>query len=355
MPYSTLHDLVPAGLRSEARLLPAPAPEWADALHRCEHDIYHVPELVVLESALTGDEPAAFWYAEGDRVFLLPLSIRSVPDSPYRDAISPYGYPGPISNADPADTGFWQRAGAALVDTMRANGVVTVFVRLNPLIPVALAALRDTGTVVFHGETVSVDLTLSPEEMWRETRSDHRNHINRARRAEVRVVWDDWDRLDEWVAVYHANMRRLGADDSYFVPAPHFRELRAALGDRMHLAVAVHDGEVVGGNTFFEYRGYVQAYLASTRRENSHHADKLLYDEVRKWTAARGNRIFHVGGGVGGAKDNLFAYKIGFASGRHDFHTWRVVADPAAYGELLHRKELTPDPTHLTGRFPAYR
>ena len=57
---------------------------------------------------------------------------------------------------------------------------------------------------------------------------------------------------------------------------------------------------------------------------------------------------------LGGAAGNLFKDKIGFASGRHPVHTWRVITDPDAYADLLRGNGLTPDPTHLTGRFPAY-
>jgi hypothetical protein len=345
----------PADVGAEARLLSPAAPEWADTLRRVDHDIYHVPEYVVLDATLSGDTPAAFWYREGQRVLLLPLTVRRVPDSDHSDAISPYGYPGPVSDAGRSDPGFWQRACRAMVDTLSGHGIVTVFVRLHPLLPAPLDVLGDAGVVVRHGETVSVDLSLSVEEMWHQTRSDHRNHVNRARRAGVTVVWDEWDRLDEWVAVYHGNMRRLGASEYYFVPADHMVALHDALGDRMHLATALMDGEVIGGNTFFEYRGFVQGYLASTRRDDNHHADKLLYDEVRRWTKSRGNTIFHVGGGVGGAKDSLFSYKAGFSAGRHPFHTWRVVTDPVGYEALLRRKGLTPDAAHMSGHFPPYR
>src|SRR5262249_38839491 len=205
---------------------------------------------------------------EGPRVLLLPLLLRDVPDSNRRDAISPYGYPGPVSDADPSDTGFWRRACRALVETLLGQGVVTAFVRLHTILPAPLDVLGEIGVVVRHGETVSVDLSLTVEEMWHQTRSEHRNHINRARRAGVAVVWDQWDRLDEWVAVYHANMRRLGASAYYFVPAAHLAATRAGLGDRMHLSIALLDGEVIGGNTFFEYRGFVQSHLASTRHES---------------------------------------------------------------------------------------
>jgi hypothetical protein len=70
-----------------------------------------------------------------------------------------------------------------MVDILRARGIVTVFVRLHPLLDTPLDILARFGTVIRHGETVSMDLTVSVEEMWRQTRSDHRNHINRARRG----------------------------------------------------------------------------------------------------------------------------------------------------------------------------
>ena len=167
--------------------------------------------------------------------------------------------------------------------------------------------------------------------MWRQTRSDHRNHINRARRDGTRIVFDDWDRLGEWVAVYHDNMRRVGASSYYFFTREHLAALHDAVGDRMHLAVALEGDEVVGGNTFFEHDGIATGYVSSTRRARNRYADELLYDEVRRWCKDRGDTVFHLGGGKGGSNDSLFSYKAGFSPGRHPFHTWRVVADPDAY------------------------
>ncbi len=342
-------------MSGEATLLGPDAAEWADALRRTAHDMYHVPEYVVLDARLSGGKPTAFWYREHDRMLLLPLIVRDVPASDARDAVSPYGYPAPVSDAAAADTGFWERACRAMVETLRAHAILTAFVRLHPLLPVPLEALDRFGAVVRHGETVSVDLTLSIEDMWRQTRSDHRNHINRARRRGVRVVMDDWSRLAEWVAVYHDNMRRVGASPYYFFTGEHLKALHETVGDRMHLAVALADEEVVGGNTFFEHRGIVQGYISSTRRTPTHYADELLYDEVRRWSKSRGNTVFHVGGGVGGRNDSLFSYKAGFSANRHSFHTWRVVADRDRYRALLRDRNVTAEAGDLSGRFPPYR
>ncbi|MBL7261382.1 GNAT family N-acetyltransferase [Paractinoplanes lichenicola] len=333
---------------ADAALLSPQDPAWTEALDRVRHDIYHIPEYVRLDAGLTGATPVAYRYDEAGRVFLLPLLLRPVPDSDLQDAISPYGYPGPVGSADAA---FWSRATATMTGLLCAEGVVTAFARLHPLLPGCPEALAGAGTVVNHGETVSIDLTLSLDELWSQTHRSHRNQINKAKRAGVEIVFDDWDLFDDWIDTYHATMRRVGATEFYFFGAGHFHRLRAALAEHVHLAVATLDGQVLGGNLFFEYAGLMHTHLQSTADAPVHYADKLLYHEVRTWGRARGNWIYHLGGGVGGTADSLFRYKSQFASGRQQFHTWRVITDQSNFEKLAG----PPTPELMTGRFPPYR
>ena len=343
-------------MNSQTALLGPGTAQWDKALVKARHDLYHVPEYVALDARLAGGEPAAFCYQEGERHLLLPLIVRPVPGTGLHDAVSPYGYPAPVCDETATEDGeFWRRACGAFAGTLRERGIVTAFVRLHPLLPARLDALAETGTLVRHGETASMDLTVSVEEMWRQTRGDHRNHINRARRAGTTVVFDDWSRLAEWVEVYHDNMRRVGASPYYFFTYEHLAALHEAVGDRMHLAVAIEDGEVVGGNTFFEHHGILTGYVSSTRRARNRYADELLYDEVRRWGKNRGATVFHLGGGRGGRNDSLFSYKAGFSPVRHPFHTWRVVADEEAYRRLLAERVPGADPDDRSGTFPSYR
>jgi hypothetical protein len=335
-------------MAEDALLTPGDA-GWTEALIRVRHDVYHLPQYVEIDAQLTGGTPAAFRYDEAGQVLLLPLVLRTVPGTGHRDAMSPYGYPGPVSNS--ADAGFWSRACRALVSTLRMQGIITAFVRLHPLLPVPIAVLAEAGQLVRHGETVSVDLTLSIDDMWKQTRRDHRNQINRARRAGTEVVFDDWGPFDEWVGMYHANMRRVQATDFYFFDREHFERLHIALKDDVHLAVALDGDELVAGNLFFEHGGIMNTHLQATRDGKNQWAGKLLYDEVRRWGHERGHTIYHLGGGLGGAADSLFDFKAGFADGRHPFHTWRIVADRAAFEQLAGK----PTPELLAGRFPPYR
>ena len=107
----------------------------------------------------------------------------------------------------------------------------------------------------------------------------------------------------------------------------------------------------LGGNLFFSYAGLMHTHLQATRDGDTFYADKLLYDEVRRWGQDHGNTVYHLGGGLGGQADSLFRYKAAFAAGRQPFHTWRVVTDPGAFEKLAG----TPTPELLAGRFPPYR
>ncbi|SDT50077.1 GNAT family N-acetyltransferase [Actinoplanes derwentensis] len=334
-----------------ATLLEPAAREWKETLQHVGHDMYHVPDYVVLDARLYGGTPAAFHYEREGRRLLVPLILRDIPDSDFKDAISPYGYPGPVCST--SSLPFWEEACSAFVDSLRDLRIVSAFIRLHPLL--ATPALSSHGKLVHHGETVSMDLTVSEDEMWKQTRADHRNHINRAKRAGTEIVFDDWSRLGEWVEVYHDNMRRVGATSYYFFTREHLEALHDAVGDRMHLVVACEDGEVVGGNTFFSYDGIATGYVSSTRRAPKRYADELLYDSVRRWCKQRGDRVFHLGGGKGGANDSLFSYKAGFSPSRNPFHTWRVITDPAVYDRLVRERRPEADPADLTTTFPAYR
>ncbi|MEV4348652.1 GNAT family N-acetyltransferase [Actinoplanes sp. NPDC049596] len=335
---------------AEAAILKPDDRAWADTLARVRHDVYHLPEYARLDAGLPETRPIAFRYAEADRVLLLPLLLRPVPDTDLLDAVSPYGYPGPVSDAVTED--FFERAWRAFTELACTRGIVTAFVRMHPLLPVPAAPLAAAGTLVRHGETVSIDLRLSADEMWRQTHRSHRNQINKARRAGVTVVFDDWSRYDEWIATYHATMRRVGATGFYFFSNDYFSLMRSVLDGHVHLAVALSpDGEVLGGNLFFAYNGILHTHLQSTRDGEIHHADKLLYDEVRTWGRTTGATVYHLGGGLGGAADSLFRYKAAFSSGRQTFHTWRVITEPQAYEKLAG----PPTPEALEGRFPPYR
>ena len=337
-----------------AELVGPSSPRWSRALETLRHDVYHLPAWTEVEAARQGHRPAAFLFERDGRFFLLPLLLQRIPGSDRLDCASPYGYPGPLADPEAGD-GFVAGACRALVDTLSSAGVVAAFVRLHPLLS-PRAALLEPGAAVRHGETVAVDLRRTEEELWSETRSGHRNEINRARRHGLTVRFDEaWRHLDDFVRLYHRTMERVGAERSYFFSEEYFRSMRRRLPGRVHLAVVLEEERPAGAGVFLTAGGIVQYHLSGTADEYARrHPTKLLLDGARRWARENGYDWLHLGGGLGGRNDRLFDFKSGFSRHRFPFHTWRLVVDEQAYAALAGRR-LGDDDEPADGFFPAYR
>jgi hypothetical protein len=78
-----------------------------------------------------------------------------------------------------------------------------------------------------------------------------------------------------------------------------------------------------------------------------------MLDCAINWAKAAGNRVLHLGGGVGSRDDSLFRFKTGFSDLRSPFQTWRVICDHKRYVELTEDAGVFNAP--IDGFFPAYR
>lgn len=339
-------------------------PRWSTALSLVPHDVYHLAEYVAQEARREGGRGIALWTHENLAHGFLPLVESPIPDSGnHIDALSPYGYPGPLF-AMPENWDSHRRREFVVATLqqwlaiLRTRGVVCCFLRLHPLLPVDLEALSSVGRVMHHGQTVSVDLRQGPAELWHGIRANHRNGINKAQRNGHEVVFDDaWDHLDTFIAAYVQTMSRVGAHRSYYLTRSYFADFRRALGPAAHLLLSRINGRIAAGALFTETNGIVQYHLGATFDEFLHlHPHKQLYHQAMLWARARGNRILHLGGGLGGNEDSLFHFKAGFSPSRHDFHTWRMVIDSSVYDRLVtvwesrSGRSCRPD-----GYFPPYR
>jgi ribosomal protein S18 acetylase RimI-like enzyme len=337
----------------ESTLLDVDAPEWAAALHAGRHDFYHLPAYAALCASQLGGEARALYVTDHARTLLLPLVIRDVPGGG-RDALSPYGYPGPIGNASD-DSAFLRTALVAGLSMLRDAGIVSVFVRLHPLLnphpPMGL------GTLVRHGETVSIDLTLRAEQLWAQTRLNHRRDITRAlQMGFVARMDDNWGHLEAFKDLYRLTMARRAAAPFYFFDDLYFDGLRDALGESLRLCIVEKDGDIAAAGLFVETNGIVQYHLSGTADAfRMFQPTKLMMHFVGGWAKNRGNRVLHLGGGVGGADDSLLRFKVGFSPLRHIFATLRMVTDEREYRRLVAAHDPYLDQGERTGFFPSYR
>lgn len=336
-------------------------PRWAEFLEETPHDVYHRPEYGRLLAEPGGGSALAFLgEAHGTRC-LIPIVERPLPEAldggeGWRDAVSPYGYASPLLRGDPERLGELLRAFAGCC---AERGIVTAFLRGHPLLPPELQGEHgwrsgsSFGETTPRGDTVSIDLSRTVEEIWSGHRPATRTGINRLRRLGFTAVTDDWDHFDRFVELYHATMNRVGAASAYYFPKEHFDALRRELGEHVHLnTVFAPDGRVASTSLLFLDGGIVQSHLNGWDPELMELSpSKLSIDSSWRWAKEAGANWFHVGGGVGGKNDALLSYKLGFSRLTRPFRTMNVVADTAAYAELVRRSGAAPEGDF----FPAYR
>jgi len=341
--------------------------EWDDVVVSAwRYDFYHLSSYHRLAHRRGEGDPVLALYQEGDYWIALPLLLRPVSEVPglegfpYRDATSVYGYAGPLSSSPNIPSEVQRRFALALEDYLMGEGVVALFSRLHPLIP-QQPLIGDMGRVFRAGTTVSIDLTLPPEEQWVRFRATHRNLIRRLRRAGFQCVKDaDLEHLAEFAEMYRENMHRIGAADCYHFEHDYFRSFLDMKGAGAALFVCHLDGQPACGGLFTLCGGIMQYHLSATREEFLRLSPvRLLLDEVRLWGQRQGAWAFHLGGGVGGREDSLFTFKAGFSDRRHEFLLWQWVLDRQAYQELCEAKTARDRERGLEARapgyFPAYR
>ena len=340
-------------------------PAWSATLERLPHDVYHLPDYVALDAKRTETTPEAFLLEEGDKIFFAPYLLRDCADisngGEAYDIISPYGYPGILmSAAATANPEFPDFALQRFFHTLQARGVCSAFLRLHPILSENFAKVFQSNPSLENGKTVSIDLSLDEGQIWAKTRRGHQSTINKCMRLGFETAVIPFaEHIDEFMAIYEETMDRVKAKDSYYFSREYFTGL-SKLGEKIHLGVVKKDEQIVCVCLFFESCGIVQAHLGGTKTEFLKQSPfNLLLHHMRLWAKARGNKYLHIGGGVGGKKDNLYTFKSGFSKLRHDFYTLRATIDEEKYSNLVELRAKTIDKSveelEQSQFFPAYR
>jgi hypothetical protein len=264
-------------------------------------DVYLTREYVEASTLL---EPGRPLFLRADQA-VFPAILREGPT----DVITPYGYGGPVG------PGFWE----PYTDWCRANGVVTTFVRFHPL----YANQREAGPDV-HVQPLAGTVAWRLDEegdLFERMHRHHRRVVRKALAAGVEATAQlAPESLAGFVALYERTMERQEAQDFYYFPPEYWGALETGLRDHVILF-----GRKLGAST-------------------------LLFLEAARWAQELGYTRFHLGGGVGGARDSLHEFKLRFDPGGEV---------EAAIGKAIHDREayrrLAGPEAGLDGSFPAYR
>lgn len=275
------------------------------------------------------------------------------------DAVTPYGYGGVLA-LKPGEPD-WAQAIQHLRAWCAANQVVACLFRLHPLradsasFRIAAPALGMES--VFRGHTTALDLTNwdathdCPAGLAKGRLSD----LSKARRS-LRFEWGATRRhLTGFRELYEKTMDRLGAGGFYRYPLAYYEKLADGLGERFSVATAWAGDELAGAALFLCESECIHYHLsAASERGRELRATTLLIQAGAARGRERGCRHLHLGGGAR-PDDSLWAFKRSFGGRKLDYHFATLVADQAAYQQLVSARTEAPGLAPPNRNFLVYR
>ncbi len=315
--------------------------QWDALLNEFEfYDFYHTYDYHYI-SKPANETPVILKYSENDILIALPLLIRNIENTNYKDATSVYGYAGPLAkgNLDAFDNVNFREA---LNNYLKENNIISVFSRLNPYIPYQYHVLNHLGGVMPKGKVVNIDLALDKITQRQRYQSRLKTHINKSRRhCYIKKASNSKD-FQDFIEIYKENMDRVKAKKSYYFNEDYFEKLSSSKDFETETLLAIHkeSEKVIAGCMFIKTNNIVQYHLSGTRQDYLHLTpSKLLIDEMRLAANNQDYTIFNLGGGLGGShEDSLFKFKSSFSKDFKDFNLWKYIVNKEAYEHLSKNK-----------------
>lgn len=311
-------------------------------------DVYFCPEYYSLYQNYGDGEACCFVYEKDNNIALYPFLKNPIKtlgyelEKEYYDIQGAYGYNGLIASTDNAEfiAEFW----TAFDTWCEENDIVAEFMRFHPLLNNQRLASPKMKTF-FSRHTVSLDLSLSLDEIWmQQFSSKNRNMIRKAEKEGVTII--ESDDYETFRKLYDSTMTNLNAEDYYFFPQNYYDEYKVSFRDNSILYFAIFDGKVIAGSMFMFSPNYAHYHLSARDRAFSKYAanNLILWHGIQK-AKERGCKWFHFGGGTTGEEsDSLLLFKQNFSKTKMDFWIGKRVHNQVIYNNIVDQwRNMHPD------------
>ncbi len=327
-------------------------PLWSDYLEKLSperRDVYFTPQYYSLYQNYGDGEACCFIFEKDGELVLYPFLKNPITplgydlDKEYYDIQGAYGYNGIISSTDNPEfiVGFWEAFDAYC----QGNNIIAEFTRFHPQLNNHRLASPKMKTF-YSRHTVSLDLSLSEDDIWmKQISSKNRNMIRKAEKEGVTIV--ESDDYDTFKQLYDGTMTNLHAEDFYFFPQAYYYEYKQTFKGESMLCLAMYEGKAIAGSMFMFSENYAHYHLSGRNREYSRYAanNLILWYAIRK-AKERGCKWLHFGGGTTGEEDDsLLKFKKEFSKTETEFWIGKRVHNQEVYDEIV-RQWQTKFPEH---------
>lgn len=320
------------------------------------HDVYYLSGYVKAFELHGDGTPHLLCYSSEKLRAIYVFMRRETAIEGLYDAITPYGYGGVLFDGEVVE----QYIKAFYKDfclKMRELNIVSNFVRYHPVLRNA-DPMRSVSEVIDLGETITMDLE-SEELIWKNITSKHRNMIRKAGKNGVTIHHSkDPELMKDFMRIYNGTMDSDDADPYYYFQEPFYQSIHDDLRENYEMFYATCDEKIVAMSIMIFANGRLNYHLSGSDWEYRKVApSNLLLYEAAKWGSGQGMKTFHLGGGVGSAKDGLYSFKAGFNRNSETyFSIGKEIFDKEGYNQLVdleksRREDFDPNSSF----FPIYR
>ncbi|GIO07336.1 hypothetical protein J31TS6_33640 [Brevibacillus reuszeri] len=293
----------------------------------------HPSYLLIDAKREPGLEPTFFLYEEEGHIYYHAFHMAKVPNTPFFDIQSPYGYGGPLSST--SDDCFLIRAWNEYRSWCNSKKVIAEFIRFHPI----LNNFKNyKGEVINERETVWIN--LQTEDLFSQYQTRARRKIRKAEGNGLRIEWCSFEEFYSWFPnLYVELMNKLNAEPFYYFPKKYYEEWKEF--ENVHFALCKRGAEVLAAAIFYRTDHMMEYHLsASNQKGKELCATSLLLHEAAKLGKQLGCKQLHLGGGTDSTFDNpLFFFKSGFSKERGLYRIGKYIHAPETYKQLKQQWE----------------
>lgn len=272
------------------------------------------------------------------------------------DLVSPYGYGGFIFEGEVNEeniSAFYKQ----YVNLLKSENIVSSFVRYHPMLQNA-DYLRSVEEIIDLGKTIHIDLA-SKDIIWTNITSKNRNVIRKAKKRGVTIHHGkNRELFDHFMNIYNQTMSHNGADNYYYFERSFYESIHNDLHDNYEIFFALYQDIIIAMSIILYANNQMHYHLSGSLYEYRKLAPtNLLLYEAALWGHDQGFKSFHLGGGIGSAKDGLFDFKQSFNRySANQFSIGKLIVMKDKYNELVEMREKADNNFYKKSSFfPLYR